>query len=164
VIKARITQNDNPYVAYCTNCRDIFAVAQKPTYHILDIFFGLSDAKRPAPTLTERRSNRVRLKKQVLCEFWHDEVGMEPLKSSTQLRMSPQVMQKLSDSMILETEIEKVIEHCELSGKKVVDPATGHFTGHLQIGHMTYWAEYMPAGDTYELFNAYSHRMSIEET
>ncbi len=163
VVKARITQNDNPYVTYCVNCRDIFAAAQKPAYHILDILFGLHDAGRAAPTLTARRSNRVWLKRQVLSEFWQDEASMEPKKSTILLRIPPQVRQKLSDNMILETDIETVIEHCERNGRKVLDPETGHFSGHLKVGNITYWAEYAPAGEAYELFNAYSHRMSLVE-
>jgi Fe-S oxidoreductase len=164
VVKARIAQNDHPYVTYCINCRDIFASSQKPAYHILDILFGLGDSHRTAPTLTERRQNRSRLKRQLLSEFWKDESEMEPRKSPINLQMSPQVRQKLSAEMILETEIETVIEHCENSGKKVFDPETGHSIGHLKIGNMTYWVEYAPNEDGFELFNAYSHRMSIEET
>jgi hypothetical protein len=164
VVRARITQNDHPYITYCINCRDIFASAQKPAYHLLDILFGLHGAERTAPTLTERRQNRFRLKQQVLSEFWKDGTEMEPRKSSINLQMSPQTRQKLSDEMILETEVEAVIEHCESSGRKVMDPETGHFIGHLKIGSMTYWAEYAPTEDGYELFNAYSHRMSIEES
>jgi hypothetical protein len=63
----------------------------------------------------------------------------------------------------LETDIEAVIEHCENSGRKVMDPESGHFTGHLQIGNLTYWAEYFPADDGFHLVNAYCHRMSIVE-
>ena len=45
---------------------------------------------------------------------------------------------------------------------KLVDPESGHFFGHLKIKNMTYWAEYLPAGDGYELFSAYCHRMCLE--
>jgi len=31
------------------------------------------------------------------------------------------------------------------------------------IGNMTYWVEYHSKDDGYELLNAYSHRMKIEE-
>jgi hypothetical protein len=65
--------------------------------------------------------------------------------------------------MILETDIESVIEHCEASGRKILNPDTDHFIGHLQVGNMTYWAEYAPVEYGFELFNAYSHRMSIDE-
>jgi hypothetical protein len=66
--------------------------------------------------------------------------------------------------MILESDIEAVIEHCENSGRKMLDPNSGHFIGHLQVGNMTYWAEYALVENGFELFNAYSHRMSIDES
>jgi len=65
--------------------------------------------------------------------------------------------------MLLETDIEAVVEHCERSGRKVINPENGHFAGHLQIGNVTYWAEYFPVDNGFELVKAYSHRMSIEE-
>lgn len=163
VVKARIAQNDNPYITYCVNCRDIFASAQKPVYHILDILFGPHGSGRVAPTVTERRDNRVSLKQTVLNEFWKDEVKMVPEKSKINLYIASPIKQKLNREMILEMDIATVIEHCESSGRKVLDPESGHFIGHLQIGHLTFWAEYLPVGNGFELFNAYGHRMSIEE-
>ncbi len=167
VVSARIAQNDLPYVTYCSNCRDIFAAAQKPTYHLLDILFGLHDSNRASPTLTERRSNRLRLKAQLLHEFWKDETTMAPEDPPIHLHIAPEIRQKLSADMILETEVAAVIAHCERSGKKLQDPQTRHFIGHLQIGNMTYWAVYHPleagSGQEFVLVNAYSHRMSIEE-
>jgi hypothetical protein len=163
VVSARITQNDLPYVAYCANCRDIFASAQKPVYHILDLMFGLHGPNRVPPTLTERRNNRIRLKKQVLSEFWRDEPTMEPEKSPINLYIPPEVRQKLNDDMLLEPEIARVVEHCERSGRKIQHPESGNFSGHLQIGNLTYWAEYHPSEDGFVLVKAYSHRMSIDE-
>lgn len=163
VVKARTAESDNPYIVYCVNCRDIFAAAGKPVYHILDILLGLKEFSHKPPTLTERRNNRIRLKASVLTEFWKDEARMEQRESSIRLNISPQLREKLSNEMILEDDIETVIRHCESSGKKVYEPESGCFTGHLQIGSMTYWAEYKPAGGGFELVNAYSHRMSIEE-
>ncbi|MBN1535160.1 MAG: FAD-dependent oxidoreductase [Anaerolineales bacterium] len=163
VISARITQNENPYVTYCINCRDIFASSQKPAYHILDILFGLYDSNRAAPTFTERRRNRVKLKNDMLREYWKDEFQMDQDERKIILYISDHLKQKLNSDHILESEIETVIEHCESKGKKIVSPETGHFFGHLQIGNMTYWAEYLLADNGFELINAYCHRMSIDE-
>ncbi len=162
VAETRIGQSNKPYLAYCANCRDILA-AGKPCYHILDIIFGLNEAGRVPPTLTERRNNRVRLQQQMLSEFWKDWVEMEQGTNKINLRIAPPLRQKLSSEMILETDIEAVIEYCESSGNKVLDPESGHFAGHLQIGNMTFWAEYLPVDEGIELINAYGHRMSIEE-
>jgi len=167
VVSARIAQNDLPYVTYCSNCRDIFAAAQKPAYHLLDILFGLHGPTRTSPTLTERRNNRLRLKAQLLHEFWEDETTMETGDPPINLHIAPELRQKLSADMILETEVAAVIGHCERSGKKLQDPQARHFIGHLQIGNITYWAVYdrleTGSGQEFVLVNAYSHRMSIEE-
>ena len=80
-----------------------------------------------------------------------------------ELTMTPELKQKLHSELLLETDITTVIAACEASGRKVLDPATGAFSGHLLIGHMTYWAEYRPVpGHGFELLNAYGHRMCIE--
>ncbi len=161
VAERRVAGSEYPFIAYCANCRDILAAAGKPCYHILDVVFGLSAAERIPPTITERRENRVRLRCQVLREFWREETEMA--RSKIKLHISPQLRQKLDSEMILESEVEAVIDHCESSGRKVLDPDSGTFSGHLQIGKVTYWAEYLPVDEEFELINAYSHRMSIEE-
>ncbi|MDD3438757.1 MAG: amine oxidase, partial [Clostridiaceae bacterium] len=79
------------------------------------------------------------------------------------LLITPELRQKLHKEMILETDIETVIEHCESTWRKVQIPESGHFFGHLQIGKMTYWVEYLPEDGKFNLINAYCHRMSIEE-
>jgi len=163
VVKARISQNQRPYIAYCSNCRDIFAAAGKPVRHILDVLFGLNGMERPAPNWTERRTNRLRLKEEALREFWREESIMTEEKK-LHLQIDDQLRQKLDKAMILETDLEAVVAACEASGNKVLDPDTGHFSGHLRLGQMTYWVEYSPGEQgEFILHNAYSHRMSIEE-
>jgi Fe-S oxidoreductase len=163
VVKVRIAQNDNPYIAYCANCRDIFASAGKQCYHILDVMFGLNGAERKPPTLTGRRYNRIQLKRKLLEEYWNEKPEDKQMENKIKLYISPELKQKLNDEMILKTDIEKVVGHCEASGRKIVDADSNSFAGHLMIGNMTYWVEYRNKDDGYELLNAYSHRMKIEE-
>lgn len=160
IVERRIGQSENPYIAYCTNCRDIFAKAGKETVHILDIVFGLE--KRPQPTISERQYNRLILKKQALKEFWNEDMDME--KEKIKLSVSPGLKEKLDRDLILETDLMTVINHCESTGSKLFDPEKGTFTGHLQVGNMTFWVEYRVKGDNeFELVNCYSHRMKIED-
>ncbi|MGD0340964.1 MAG: pyridine nucleotide-disulfide oxidoreductase/dicluster-binding protein, partial [Bacteroidales bacterium] len=162
IVKTRIEQNDKPYITYCVNCRDIFAAAKKRTWHILDILFDFGNEKRVPPSVSERRNNRLRLKHQVLKEFWKETSKME--KPAKELFISGELKKKLNKELILETDIYTVIKNCEQSGKKLFDPDAGTFSGHMQIGKMTYWVEYRVRKDSgYELINAYSHRMKIEE-
>ena len=162
VVKSRLSQNENPYITYCSNCRDIFAASDKKTYHILDIIFDLNDSNRKPPTFTARRKNRILLKKEILKRFWKEEVS-EHAGSKLKIIIKSELKEKLNNDMILETEIEEVIEYCEREGKKILNGKNGHFMGHLKIGYMTYWAEYDIFRDGYELFNAYAHRMSLED-
>jgi hypothetical protein len=84
------------------------------------------------------------------------------------LRIPETVKADLDRKRILESEVQAVVTHCETTGKKILDPDTGLFTGHLKIGHMTFWAEYRlydsgTEPKTYELVNGYGHRMEIVE-
>ncbi len=161
MVKTRIEQSDNPYITYCINCRDIFAAANKRAWHILDILFDLGNEERVPPTVSERRNNRLQLKYQVLKEFWKETVKMG--KKTEGLFVSRELKEKLNKEFILEADVYTVIENCEQSGKKLFDPDTGTFSGHMQIGNMTYWVEYCVSGSGFELINAYCHRMKIEE-
>jgi len=158
-----VNRSSNPYIAYCSNCRDIFVSAGKQTWHILDIVFGPSPGKKSEPTITERRSNRLLLKEKILKEFWKEDISMK--EPTNKMHVKPDLREKLNRAMILETDMLAVIEHCESTGSKIFDPAKGSFFGHLQIGNMTYWVEYrIDAASGYELINGYCHRMKIEES
>jgi hypothetical protein len=98
----------------------------------------------------------------LLKEYGNDDFNME--MKEPRLIVSPGLKEKLDRSMILESDILSVIESCEQTGNKLLDPVKGTFTGHLQIGNMTFWAEYRVMDDgRFELINCYSHRMKIEE-
>jgi Fe-S oxidoreductase len=162
MVKTRIEQSEKPYITYCVNCRDIFSSAGKQTWHILDIIFGLKNGSRVQPTLSERRNNRLQLKYHILKEFWKEGNVME--KTEKEISISPELKEKLNKALILENDIYSVIEDCEKSGRKVYDPEAGTFSGHMLIGKMTYWVVYSVNQDgTFELRNAYCHRMKIEE-
>lgn len=162
VVKERITAGDHPYLAYCSNCRDSFARAGKPVRHILDAVFGLSGPERTPPTFTERRLRRLALKRELLAEFWNETLPEET--PAMDLTIAPELRRKLSEACLLEADLAAVVEHCEQTGHKIVDPARGSFHGHRMIGPMTHWVEYRPdPGGGFELLNAYAHRMAIEE-
>lgn len=163
VVKKRIEESFSPYITYCSNCRDIFASAGKSAWHILDLIFGLNNADRVPPRITERKNNRMLLKYQMLKEFWKEENEME--KTKTLLLLSEELKKKINTMLILETDILTVIEHCEKSQLKIFDPDTNSFSGHLLVGNMTYWVQYkIQSDDKFEVVNAYCHRMKIEES
>ncbi len=159
VIERRAAETDRPIVAYCANCRDSFASKEKEAVHILDLLFGLNAGKRPAPTVTERRKNRIRLKRELARVY----LGEEPQEEETmKLYISEELKQRMSADLILESDVAEVIRRCEEEDRKLMDPQNGHFIGHKKIMNMTYWTEYLPKEDGFEVFAAYAHRMSLE--
>ncbi|MBF0530547.1 MAG: hypothetical protein HQK55_15030, partial [Deltaproteobacteria bacterium] len=161
MINKRIRQKNTPYITYCSNCRDIFAAAGKQTWHILDILLGLGNDDANQLNVSDRRKNRLDLKKLILKEFWNEDVEIDNHKKP--LEISQETREKLHKSYILESDLQAVIENCEQTGMKLYDPSKETFTGHMQIGKMTYWVEYRVKNDAYELLNGYHHRMKIEE-
>ncbi|MGI6054621.1 MAG: pyridine nucleotide-disulfide oxidoreductase/dicluster-binding protein [Clostridium sp.] len=158
--KSRSEEKELPYLTYCVNCRESFAGQHKEAVHFLDLLFGLNSVERPSATVTERRENRLKARKELLETWWHETVEEE---SHMDLKVEKELERKLSDSQILISDMEEVITFCERENRGATDPETGHVIGHLKIQNMTYWAEYevLPEGG-YRLWNGYAHRMNLE--
>jgi hypothetical protein len=102
------------------------------------------------------------------------------------LTIGAEIAAKMAERKMLESEIYEVVAHMRSSGRTVRDAQTGTHSGCRQIGHMTYWAEYIAASgnarppapgdpkppiaghpeaeDAEELIlvNVWSHRMAID--
>lgn len=157
---SRAGEGDMPYLTYCVNCRESFAGQEKEAVHILDLLFDLENAGRPAATVTERWANRMTAARELLKNYWHETMEEE---EHMDLKVDKELERKLSDSQILVSDMEQVIEACEREGRGAVDPETGRRIGHLKIQNITYWAEYEAlSGGGYQLWNGYSHRMNLE--
>ena len=81
-----------------------------------------------------------------------------------QMVFTLELKEKMQWLLILEEEVAQVIEHCERTGRKVVDPAIGRLTGHKSLGMITCWVEYAVEGDAVSVHNVYNHRMTIEDS
>jgi hypothetical protein len=161
-VKSQIEQHGDPYICYCTNCRDIFASKGKDCRHILDYILGINEAVRPAPTVTQRRENRRKLKKE-LAKRYGLSFEMTEVDPGMKLHMTNTVAQKISSDLILEEDLIQVVLQSEKSGRLLLNPETGHLVGHWKIGYLTYWAEFSRCGEgEYEIHNAYTHRMTIK--
>ena len=172
VRERRIAEGDKPYITYCVNCRDAFLDAGKPAVHLLDILFPQDEDPSKdlyhLPTVTERRQYREELKKKLLKKYWGEEMNEEMNQEMNQggameLVMEEELRQKISRERILEEDIKEVIEFCQRTRRRVFNEEAGTYSGYRQIGHMTYWVEYIPeTPNRIRLVNAYSHRMKIE--
>ncbi|NPV92486.1 MAG: FAD-dependent oxidoreductase [Firmicutes bacterium] len=166
VVRRRAAEGDSDYAVYCAMCRDNFTAQGKRTYHLLELIYGTADAQSPpkrGPGYTDRRENRVRLKKKMLAELW-GEATMEKEKSweAVKLDIPDQVRELLEQRLILVEDVQKVIEYAEATGCKLRDRDSGNFLACHKPGYVTYWVEYSPRGEAFVLHNAYSHRMEVE--
>ncbi len=163
VAQKRVEMSEDPYVVYCSNCRDIFSDRDKKAVHLLDILFDIDpDGQRPQPDVTGRRANRVELKKRLLEEIWKEGSKMKPYESQYNLIMSEEVRKKVNKQKILEEDICVVISNAEATGRRTLVTETGHYKAYKEIGYITCWVEYTPVDDGYEIHNVYTHRMKIE--
>ncbi len=164
VIESRIAESPSDYLAYCSNCRDFFAEKGKTSHHILDLIFEgctVGAAPRSGPTLSQRRSNRRNLAAKLLVELWGEPMPEPEAHSTLKLRIPPDVANRMERDFILVEDVQRTIHHAESTGNRLEIPGEGRFVAHYRPSLVTYWVEYAPWGDEYEVFNAYSHRMQI---
>ena len=162
-VKQQIDLSDDPYICYCTNCRDVFASRGKDCHHILDYILGINEAPRSAPTVTQRRENRRKLKKELAQRYG---LPIEPTEvdPGMNIHMTAKVAQKISADLILEEDLIQVIAQSEQRGRLLMNPENNHLVGHWKIGYLTYWVEFSRRDDgEYEIHNAYTHRMTIKD-
>lgn len=165
-IDTRIAESTADFVTYCTNCRDFFSHEGKAAHHLLDLVFGQSQVGEPArrgPSFSQRRDNRRYLARKLLKELWGESLADEPAHLSVELKIAPELAATLEKKYILTEDLQRVIHWAEETGNKLYMPGTSHFIAHLRPSIITFWVEYAPHDGTYEVFNAYSHRMKIVE-
>ncbi|WP_080510891.1 pyridine nucleotide-disulfide oxidoreductase/dicluster-binding protein [Desulfitobacterium hafniense] len=160
--------SDKPYITYCTNCRNLFLAEGKQCKHILDDVFGIKPLAKPY-SITQLRTNRKRLKQELLQDVWGEVIMPENTIDEIQLQISDSVLSKMNNNLISEEDVRSVIRKCEETGDKLFRKDSGTFIGSRQIGIITYWVEYRPAKDinnkgVFEVLNSYSHRLMIGES
>lgn len=167
IVNVRVKATEYDYITYCSNCRDTFAAIGKSAVHILDLLFSddiETRAVRKPPTLTQRKENRIKLKKVLQIEKDAVKIVTEDkLLKNIKVFITPIVYEKMDRNFILMEDVQRTIEYCESTGKKIMDMSTGNFIGHHQGGNVTFWVMYKPERDGFKLETVYSHRLIIEE-
>ncbi len=166
IVDHRIHMSEKPYITYCTNCRDVFSLAGKPCAHVLEMVFPIDRDMAKLPTLDERRANRLQLKETLKAaypeakEYERKEYDMDC--AAMTLVIPEEIAKRMEKELILEQDVKQVIRTAEETGVKLVDPEAGTFIAHLQIGRVTFWTEYKPAGENrFEILSVYSHRLQF---
>ena len=160
--------SDVPYIAYCTNCRDLFLTSGKRCLHVMDIIGGFEE-KEKVQHIARLRRNRRQLKADLLKEVWGEDTVVT-YKELMMLQIPEEILNKMDREMISEDEVREVIYYCEKTDDKLYNEETGTFTGHKKIGNITYWVEYKSVPDhhlrsdyLFRVCNAYYHRVMIED-
>ena len=162
VVKRRSGLSENPYITYCVNCRDIFRGEGKPILHILDLLFDINRPDAALPNLTERRRNRISLKKTLLKEIWGEDMEKKSESCEYQLKIGREIQEKMNRLKLLEEDICEVLKLAEISKRRTFDPQKGTWSCYRQLGQITCWVEYRRDGEEYEIVNVYTHRMKIQ--
>lgn len=165
IVINRITAAEKPYIVYCANCRDVFAGKGKSSLHILDVLFDLDNGYRKAPTIKEKRDNSLRLKKDMLWEYWHInyQIPVEP-GENMRINISDKLAKKMEENLISESIVRATIAQAEKSGEKIIDTENDTVICSYCQGESTFWVSYsLDKDDEYTLHKVYSHRMKVLE-
>lgn len=160
MLATAVGQSGLPYIAYCTNCRNLFLKAGKSCMHVLDAVFGVKPLAKPFH-ISELRKNRLALKKRLLKDVWGEDLDIMEKEYAVRLSISEEIYDKMERLHISEEDVYDVVEHCEQDNETVLDTETGILTGHLRIGIITYWVQYRKAASGIEVVNVYCHRVRV---
>lgn len=165
VVRNRARQSPRDYVAYCAMCRDNLASVGKPTVHLLDLLWNEQDEQGPAlqkgPGYSQRHENRARLKQHLLKDCWGEITEKAMELEHIVLLVKPDVQAILDERRILLEDIRKVIDHAEKTGERFFNPRVGQWLASFRPTRVTYWVQYVPVAEGFEIHNAYAHRMEI---
>ncbi len=166
IAENRMAAAEEPYIVYCTNCREVFLSHGKDCAHILDIVFGLPGGG--VPTLEEKRENALRVKKELLKEYWDEsfDAAQKPW-DGLPLEVTPEAQQKMERNLITLGDVRETVWQAERSGEGFVYE-DGELLCSLPGPVVTYWVRYRKytAANGEErmiVTDVYSHRMRIRE-
>lgn len=155
--QACLERSDLPYLSYCMACRDRFAREGRESMHLLELVYGTSADH--CPDISAKRFNRLRLKQELLKEYWHEEVDTVQLDFT--IRYAPGAEALMDERMILKSDVTAVLQHLKSTGEAIADADTGLCITRARLGNVTFWVKYQETADGYLVFSAYSHRMNV---
>ncbi|HWP80001.1 MAG TPA: 4Fe-4S dicluster domain-containing protein [Candidatus Acidoferrum sp.] len=153
----KCTGLEGAYVTYCMNCKDRFAREGKESAHILELVYGIPPGQ--PPDISEKRKNRLQLKKDLLKACWGEQIEEE--MTDFPLEITPQARALMDDRMILDADVIRVIKDYRKTGEAVFDGETGLLTARSRVGNVTFWAVFEERDGGYLVHRAYSHRMTV---
>ena len=153
-----LRDTDGVQLTYCMGCRDRYARAGAESAHIIELVYG-APASSP-PGISEKRRNRLELRRGLLRELWGEDEMKKPL--GFRLEITDEARALMEERMILDTDVLSVMEHYRESGEAVLENDTGLLVTRHRIGNVTFWVKFTEDAEGYTVRRAYSHRMTIE--
>ena len=153
-----LERSDAPYITYCMACRDRFAREGRQSRHILELVYG-TDAGTP-PDISEKRYNRLSLKRDLLYELWGESTEEEKL--DFEITFTDECLSMMDDRMILKSDVIGVIKSYRASGEAIVDSESGLLIARERLGNVTFWVKFTEdVSGAVTVHRAWSHRMKI---
>ena len=139
-------------------CRDRFARQGRESRHILELIYG-TDAGAP-PDISEKRYNRLNLKKELLWELWQEETA--EMKLDYELKYTEEARRVMDGRMILTDDVIAVLNDYRETGEAILDSDSGLMIARKRLGNATFWVKFTESGgNAYTVHGAYSHRMNV---
>ena len=154
-----LDRSDAPYISYCMACRDRFAREGRESRHILELVYG-TDAGAP-PDISEKRYNRLALKRDLLSELWGESTEEEAMDFG--LSFTDECRRMMDERMILTSDVIGVLKSYKQSGEAIEDGDTGRLVARERLGNVTFWVSFTEDADgAVTVHRAWSHRMTIQ--
>ena len=151
-----LERSDEPYLSYCMACRDRFARQGRESRHLLELVYG-TDAGAP-PDISEKRWNRLTLKRSLLRELWGEESMEEKL--DFELNYTAEARQMMDDRMILTDDVIAVLRDFRQNGEAIQDE-DGLLAARRRVGNATFWVKFSRTDGGFLVHRAWSHRMNV---
>lgn len=164
ITQNRVEASEDPFLVWCANCRDVFASRGKDCAHVLDVAFGLEPGA--LPTLEEKRANSLRVKRNLMKQYWNEEFTPETHPwDSLRVSVPPAVTDKMERGLITLGDARETIFRAREAGEGFRN-ADGEILCSLTRPYVTYWVLYKMedapgAGEEIQVVDAYSHRMRV---
>ena len=151
-----LERSDEPYLSYCMACRDRFARQGRESRHLLELVYG-TDAGAP-PDISEKRWNRLTLKRSLLRELWGEESMEEKL--DFELNYTAEARQMMDQRMILTDDVIAVLRDFRENGEAIQDE-DGLLVARRRVGNATFWVKFSRTDGGLLVHRAWSHRMNV---
>lgn len=163
VAQKRGQQNQAQMLTYCIMCREQLARSGKPSLHLLDLLFPDSaiTADSPPVSLSHRRSNRSRLRSQLLNDLYQEQSPPAEPWTELELNINEMLLRDMDERRILRQDVQQVLYQAEQTQKWLERKESPDRIASALLGKVMVWVLYTVDNGKYHILKVWSHRMQI---